>query len=301
MTSAKPSWQHKLVVALIRPFGINRRTPEKLRASIKKRDEKWTPPKPPSRILRGVRASSSNELGWPVWTLSPEKDSERKRAVVIAVHGGGYTSEIIGPHWAFYGSLVREAGVNVVAPIYPLAPHGVASKVVPLVADLIESQVRLRGADHVGVEGDSAGAGLLLAAMQLLVQRGATVPARMVLISPWLDATVSDPRSRLIDDPLLSVEGLREAGRLWAGELDASDPLVSPINGQLKGLPATLVLSGSLDILYPDSLRLRDLAEKEGVDFAFDLREGLLHGWAGFSILPEAKAVAPTIVKRLTE
>jgi len=285
---------------MLRPFGLGRRTPEQLHASIKKRDAKWKPPVPPARVLRGVSATSSDLLGWPVWTLTPQNSASQTRGVVIAVHGGGYTSEIIYPHWAFYGSLARETGVDVIAPIYPLAPHGTASKIVPLIADLIAEQVERRGSAQVGVEGDSAGAGLLLAAMQLLVKRGAALPARMVLISPWLDATVSDPRSRLVDDPLLNIAALREAGRLWAGELDPSDPRVSPINGSLKGLPPTFVLSGSLDILYPDSLRLRDLAQQEAVDFSFDLREGLLHGWSGFSILPEAKEVAPRIVERLT-
>ena len=300
MKTAKPSWQHRLVVAAIRPFRINRRTAETLNASIRKRDAKWVPPEPSAKALRGVTASSSQSVGWPVWTLKPVGAVPADRGVVVAVHGGGYTSEIIGPHWSFYASLVRRAGVEVIAPIYPLAPRGTAAAVVPVVADIIAEQVERHGADKVGVQGDSAGAGLLLAAMQLLVKRGSPVPARMVLVSPWLDAAVSDPRSQTIDDPLLSVEGLREAGRLWAGSLGAADALVSPIHGSLKGLPPTLVFAGSLDILYPDALRLREQATREGADFTFDLRDGLLHGWAGFSILPEAKSVAPLLVERLT-
>lgn len=298
--SKSPSWQQRALVAVIRPLGLGRRTPEKLHQSIAKRDAKWTPPAPPAKKLLGITAISSSELGWPVWTLAPEGKADSPRTVVIAVHGGGYTSEIIGPHWSFYIDLVRKAGVEVMAPIYPLAPKGTASVIVPLVADLIGDQVKLRGAEHVTVEGDSAGAGLLMAAMQLLVARGAAVPSRMVLLSPWLDATVSDPRSKLVDDPLLSVPGLAEAGRLWAGELDPSDPLVSPINGSLACLPPTLVYSGSLDILYRDSLRLQERAIAESAPFSFDLRDGLIHGWPGFSFLPEAKEVAPRTLEQLT-
>ncbi|WP_213003786.1 alpha/beta hydrolase fold domain-containing protein [Winogradskya consettensis] len=63
---------------------------------------------------------------------------------------------------------------------------------VPIIADL----VRERGADLVAVQGDSAGAGLALAAVQEVIRRGVESPARVVLISPFLDVTRSDPCSR---------------------------------------------------------------------------------------------------------
>lgn len=299
MSNNKPSWQHALTVAAIRPFGLGRRTPEKTRESVRKRDAKWTPPKPPTRLLDGISATWSDSFGWPVWTLSPAKSSGEPRNAVVAVHGGGYTSEIILPQWSFYASLARD-GVDVIIPVYPLAPHGTAGTVVPVVADIIGQEVERRGANKVGVEGDSAGAGLALAAVQQLILQDRQVPERMVLISPWLDATISDPRSRDVNDPLLNVDGLAEAGKLWAGDLDPADPLVSPLNGSLDGLPPMHVYSGSLDILYPDSLRLQDRAKRESKDITFDLRAGLLHGWAGFSFLPEAKQVAAQINQQLT-
>jgi triacylglycerol lipase len=300
INTRRPSWQHLLAANLLQLTGMSRRTPEKLHASIAKRDAKWTPPKPPARLLAGIQARWSDDVGWPVWTLSADHETGESRGAVIGVHGGGYTSEVVRLHWAFYASVVRETGCDVIVPIYPLAPHGTAATVVPIVADLIAEQVQSRGADRVGVQGDSAGAGLALAAVQELVRRGAEVPARMVLISPWLDATVSDPRSRSVHDPMLNVDGLAEAGRLWAGALQPSDPLASPIHGSLKGLPDTWVYSGSLDILFPDSLRLRERAEAENVDIHFDLRKGLVHVWPAISFIPEAKEVREPILHQLT-
>jgi triacylglycerol lipase len=51
------------------------------------------------------------------------------------------------------------------------------------------------------VYGDSAGGGMALSVTQLLVSRGNPTPSRLVLISPWLDVTMSNRAIALIDDP----------------------------------------------------------------------------------------------------
>ena len=90
-------------------------------------------------------------------------------------------------------------------------------------------------------------------------------------------------------------------GRLWAGDLDPADPRVSPLYGSLAGLPPTAVYSGSLDLLSPDVLRLRERALAEGADITFVLRKGLAHDWADrlALLLPEAAAVRPDIYQQL--
>ena len=105
-------------------------------------------------------------------------------------------------HWLDYAAIARDTGATVVVPIYPLAPQGTAATVVPQIADLIASQIDQHGAENVSVYGDSAGGGLALAAVQELVRRGDPVPSHMVLISPVLDVTLSDPASQTIDDPI---------------------------------------------------------------------------------------------------
>jgi triacylglycerol lipase len=64
-----------------------------------------------------------------------------------------------------------------------VAPQGTAGTVVPVMADLISSEIDQHGAENVRVLGDSAGGGLALAAGQELVRRGDTVPSRLVLLS----------------------------------------------------------------------------------------------------------------------
>jgi triacylglycerol lipase len=98
---------------------------------------------------------------------------------------------------------------------------------------------------------------------------------------------------------MLGVEGLRACGRMWAGGLEPNDPKVSPLYGQLAGLPATTVYAGSRDVLYPDALRLQERARTEGLDIKFVLENGLLHAWAAFWFLPEARAARPSMLRTL--
>jgi len=94
----------------------------------------------------------------------------------------------------------RETGATVIVPIYPLVPQGgTAGTVVPTVMDLISSQIDQHGAKNVSVYGDSLGGTIGLAAVQELVRRGEPVPSHMVLISPALDLTFSNPAIQFVD------------------------------------------------------------------------------------------------------
>jgi triacylglycerol lipase len=171
---------------------------------------------------------------------------------------------------------------------------------VPVTADLIAALIAQHDAGNVSVLGDSAGGGLAVAAVRTLVERDSETPARMVLLAPWLDVTMSDPLSAAIRDPLLTVRSLRKFGSAWAGDLDPTDPIVSPLFGSLDGLPPTTVFSGSQDMLAADALRLRDRVIADGLtDVTFVLRKGLVHDWPIFPFLPEAHSIRPQIYSAL--
>jgi triacylglycerol lipase len=124
----------------------------------------------------------------------------------------------------------------------------------------------------------------------------------MVLISPAPDLTLGNPAIQFVDDPVLSrwLPTLHTNAQLWAGDLDLTDPLVSPLFGSLAGLPPTAVYFGNLDILAPDGLILQDNAlATPGADFTFILRKGEIHIWAVNTILPETQAVLPDIYQQL--
>jgi triacylglycerol lipase len=255
-------------------------------------------PSPPPRLARRLEVTRSEFAGMPVWTMRSPEAARSMDGHIVCLHGGAYVHEATSTHWRNYATIARDTGASVVVPVYPLAPRGTAVTVVPGIADLISRLVCEHGPNAVGIYGDSAGGGLALAASQELVRRGASVPARMVLVSPWLDVTMTEPGIDDINDPALDPAMLRRCGLQWAGGLDPAHPLVSPLFGSLAGLPTTAVYSGSLDVLCVDAIRLRANAIAEGVDMSFVLRRGLIHDWA-LSPLPEAVEVRPDIHRQL--
>jgi acetyl esterase/lipase len=172
-----------------------------------------------------------------------------------------------------------------VVPIYPLAPAATAAEVVPRMAELVSALVADGGSRPTIVVGDSAGAGLAVAASFAIRDGGLRQPSRLVLLSPFLDATMSDKRgaAKAPKDKMLRRPGLREAGRLYAGSLGLDDPSVSPVNGDLGGLPPLTIFTGTHDILDCDSQRCAQLGRAAGVDVDLHEVEGAPHA---FAVLP---------------
>ena len=256
---------------------------------------------PPRFMMSDLNVQRDDFSGLPVYAIRTDNPSTK---YVVALHGGAYVVQPTINHWSSYAELARRTRATVIVPIYPLAstPRGRAQTVVPVMADLISAQITQHGSHNVSVYGDSAGGGMALSVAQLLVSRGDPTPGRMVLISPWLDVTLSNPAIASIDDPVLRTASMQSAGQRWAGELSPIDPFVSPVYGSLDGLPATSVYCGSLDLLAADVLRLQERAlATAGSAFTFVLRNGTIHDWAmgGAVKSPESAAVQRDIYEQL--
>ncbi|MEU9143287.1 alpha/beta hydrolase [Streptomyces sp. NPDC048349] len=251
----------------------------------------------PPRSLGRIADISRTFVGaWPVYEVSPRGSEPAAR--VLYLHGGSYINELVRPHWAMVRTLVTQAQARVVVPAYVLAPRGTADRTVPAAADLLSGLIASGGAGGTVLIGDSAGAGLALAAAQRLRDRNGAQPSRIVLISPWLDVTMSHPDQAGIeaDDPLLARPGLREAGRLYAGTLNADDPQVSPLHGTFAGLAPLTVFAGTRDVLVTDSRELVRRARAAGADVEFHEEAGLPHGYPLLPV-PEGRAARDRIVE----
>ncbi|MEU2390968.1 alpha/beta hydrolase fold domain-containing protein [Streptomyces sp. NPDC007369] len=251
---------------------------------------------PPRWLGRVAEVSRTFVGAWPVYDVSPRGAEPAAR--VLYVHGGGYIHELVRPHWAMIRTLVTQAQARVVVPAYILAPRGTADRTVPVAADLLSGLIEGGGAGGTVLIGDSAGAGLALAAAQRLRDRTGAQPSRIVLISPWLDLTMSHPDQAALeaDDPVLARPGLLEAGRLYAGTLAADDPRVSPLHGSFAGLAPLTVFTGTRDVLSPDSRELLRRARGAGAEVEFHEEPGLPHVYPLLPV-PEGRAARDRIVE----
>ncbi len=236
-------------------------------------------PPPFLNLLLGESVQYTTSNGMSVVQITPAHPTGN---YVVAIHGGAF---IFGPsffHWIDYSVTAAQTGATFEVPIYPLLQQGgTAGVVVPAMAGVISGQIAAHGAPHVSVIGDSAGGNLALAAVEYMVANPSLgpVPASMVLLSPWLDLGMTNPNIAFVADPLLPLGPAQQIGRIWAGNLPVTDPMVSPLYGSLAGLPPTYSYSGSLDILAPDELRLQQFAVTQHAPISFVFANGQIHDW----------------------
>jgi acetyl esterase/lipase len=288
----------RLVSGYVRVTRMNRPyiTAEGARRHLRERTLRPQPYGPPRRLRADVTVSVRRRYGWPVYGLAP-KDRPPRGCVVYA-HGGGWVNEIVSQHWRLAAQIAAEAGTTVLLPIYPLIPYGTAGEVVGRVADLA-----LAGRDEHGavcLAGDSAGGQIALSAAVSLRDEHEVMLPRTVLISPALDLTFANPDIDAVQpsDPWLGRDGGRVFAEHWRGDLPITDPLVSPLNADPRGLGPVTMFCGTRDILHPDARLLAGKAAEAGVDLEFLEAPGLVHVYP-LTPTAEGRAARAVIVDRL--
>jgi len=215
----------------------------------------------------------------PVHVLEPR--DMNPALTVLFLHGGAYVMNATRPHWRFLASLVENTGCRVVAPDYPLVPASCYADAYPLLKGLYRHLVADAPSAPLLLMGDSAGGGLALGLAMAVRDEGQALPAGILLLSPWLDVTMSNHHIDEIDphDPFLNVEGLKRAGLAWARGANPRKPWISPIYGVLAGLPPLHLFIGTKDVLVADARRFRGLCIASGADLCFYEFENMVHDW----------------------
>jgi len=285
-----------VVTTFLRLTGANRTfvSAAGARRRIRARSLRPAPFGPPSTLRSDVRVDVELRGAWPVYRVT-RRDGVSSGSVVY-VHGGGWVGEIVSQHWHLIAQIAAESATTVVVPIYGLVPFGTAEEARRGVVDLVASST-----GPVALAGDSAGGQIALSAALSLRDAGVVVP-RTVLIAPALDLGWSNPRIPEVQpsDPWLGTPGGRVLSEHWRGALDLRDPTVSPLFGDLSGLGALTVFSGTRDVLNPDAHLLRSRATAAGVSLDWHEGPGLIHA---FPLLPtrSGRAARRVIVATLRE
>jgi acetyl esterase/lipase len=249
---------------------------------------------PPASLGKRYDVRTRQVGGFACHTVAPRGRTAERAAVYL--HGGAYISEISPQHWALVSRLA-DAGVRVEVPSYGLAPQHTYRDAYPFLTAVYRDLLTEVDASAVTILGDSAGGGLALGLAQTLTGSDLPQPRRVVLLSPWLDLTLSHPDLPTVEarDPWLCSVGLAEAAKAWAGGDDPTDPRLSPGNGSLAGLAPVDVYVGTHEICLPDALLLKDRARSQGVKLDVTVCEGAVHVYP-LVPAPEGRAAGRAIV-----
>jgi monoterpene epsilon-lactone hydrolase len=224
------------------------------------------------------------------WIDAPNAD---KNIVLLYLHGGGYAFGSMRTHRVMLAHVSRAAGARVLGLDYRLAPE------FPFPAPVEDSVAAYRWLLSQGVKpknivigGDSAGGGLMLAALVSLKYLGLPMPAAGVGISSWTDmeATGQSFISNAEVDPSVNRERILTIAKIYMADKDHKAPLASPIHADLTGLPPLLMQVGSIETLLDDTNELAKRAKAAGVHVEVDVWDDMPHVWHHFApILPEAR------------
>ncbi len=226
---------------------------------------------------RGTRAEIMDMNGVSAERVTTPQSDGR---VVLYLHGGGYCVGSCDTHRALAAHIARAAGATSYVPEYRLAPehpHPAALDDALTAYRWLLSQ-KFKPA-QIAIGGDSAGGGLAVATALAIRDAGLPQPAALILISPWVDLTLSgdSAKTRAARDPMLS----HSIGALWSwlylGTHPANHPLCSPLFANLAGLPPMLIQVGSEEILLSDSQRLEQRAQSAGVKVQAHLYDKMWH------------------------
>lgn len=231
--------------------------------------------------------------GVPGFWIKASASSENK--TILFFHAGGFTIGSTRDHMSLCGKLSESAKTTVMSIDYRLAPEhpfpAAAEDSFSAYCWLLEQGVDPNRIIPVGI---SAGGTLVLTTLLQARDRDLPLPPCAVCMSPAVDLTFpgksveTNKRNDWIDRT--GLDGLRFA---YLRGHDPSDPMASPIYGDLKGLPPILLQAGTHEILLDDLKAFYEKAKGEGVDVTFQLWEYMFHGWQLFpSLVPgAAKAI----------
>jgi len=208
---------------------------------------------------------------------------------LLYLHGGGFVFGITPPHFQMGAYLAKKMGMRILMVNYRVAPD------YPFPAALDDCVTAYRwllkqgiSARNIVVAGDSAGGNLTITSLMKLRDDGDPLPAAAACLSPATDLTNKDNQHPEFKDPLLPPKATRFYTKSYVGHNDARDPLISPVFGNLRGLPPLLVHVGEDEILRDDAVRIASLAKSAGVDVRLEIYPRMWHVWQINLTLPQA-------------
>jgi monoterpene epsilon-lactone hydrolase len=242
-------------------------------------------------IRRKLRLSRDKLAGLTVEVHTPRGAGDvTALPVVLFLHGGGYVTCSPGSHRDVIARIAASAHARCVAPDYRLAP------VHPFPAALDDALACYRALLAGGVAprslfvaGDSAGGGLTVALLLRLRELAEPAPCGVVLLSPWLDLTLTqEALTGKGRGDYIGAGSLAANARQYAGSASLAEPTVSPLHADLAGLPPVLMETGEWETLCEQNQRFAQRLRQAGVDVRHTVVPGMLHAFPCFSaILPQ--------------
>jgi acetyl esterase/lipase len=219
---------------------------------------------------------------------------ENRNRLLIHVHGGCY---VLNPGEAALPEAMFMAGFGhfkVISVDYRMPPEAYFPAALDDGITVYKNALKTMPARNIAVFGSSAGGALTLEMVLKAKADGLALPGAIAPGTPMSDVTkVGDTfvTNAMLDNVLVSPDGFCDAGtKVYANGHDLKDPLLSPIYGDMKGFPPTILTSGTRDLLLSNTVRVHRKLRQAGTEAMLQVFEGQSHAqYYRDDTSPEAK------------
>ncbi len=225
-----------------------------------------------------------------------------RHRLLVHVHGGGY---VFGPGEAALPEAILLAGFGgfkVISVDYRMPPDFPYPAAMDDAMAVWKAAVKMAKPRNMAIFGTSTGGAMTLAMVLRAKEEKLPLPAAIAPGTPWSDIDKigdSYAANEWIDNVLVSWDGwLGRAAKLYAAGHDMKDPYISPIYGDFRGFPPTILTSGTRDLFLSNTVRTHRKLRRAGVVAELNVYEGMSHAQYGFDIkAPETKEAFTDIAR----
>jgi len=239
----------------------------------------------------GVEVERDVIAGVTVRHVRPaEVAPEHAQHLFVHVHGGAYVLGGGDGTVSEAAAIAAAVGIPVVSVDYRMPPADPFPAAVDDTVAVFEALLAEHPAGTLALGGTSAGGALALSTALKLAETGRDLPGAIFAGTPWSDLTQTGDTqftNEGIDRVLVGYQGLlSESAKLYAGDHDLTEPLLSPIYGDFEGFPPTLLVTGTRDLFLSDTVRTHRKLRRAGVTAELHVFEGMSH--AGYLVVPDS-------------
>lgn len=239
---------------------------------------------------KGTRYQRITVAGIPVERVQPPHSVAH--GTLIYLHGGAYALGSAKGYRGMVAQLAAAAGMTALLPEYSRAPEArypiALEEMVAVYSQLLEDGLDPK---TTVIAGDSAGGGLTLALAMVLRYRGIALPAALGLICPWADLALDiDQQRPVLRDPLILPSMCWEWAPRYVGSADPRCAGISPVYGDMTGLPPIVMQSAGDDPISADASKIETACAASKSPIEHRRFDGWWHDFhLQVSLLPEAR------------
>jgi len=242
------------------------------------------------KMPKGVTIEKQDINGiYSEWII-PGQSTEGK--ALLYIHGGGFISGSCDTHRVYVAKFAEETNLKSLVFDYRLAPeHPFPAAVDDCVT--VYTWLLKNGYDpgDIVVGGESAGGTLTLSLLLALKRDGIVFPKAAFSISPVTDLRCMADSFRYNAKNDIAPQGSLDVWtKMYIGDNDPKNPVLSPQFGDFHGLPPIHICVGTHEIHLDDCIHIAKKATEHGVDVTLRKWPKMVHAFPLLSpLFPEAK------------